>query len=196
MLGVVALVNVLFPPQRPAEPTGEQDAEFAPAEVTSPAMEEEAATEPPQISAVVDSATVPGLVPAEEVVSDELSLEDTVWVTSPIYRLGFAQRGGRLVSAEMVRFESLAEESKGQSVQLVPSGAENFFTHQWLVGDDTLDLRRVHFDIQPRDGLSLASGGQPQVLRLVYSYPGTQFRVELDYTFKPDSYVVDLAAGG
>ena len=192
MLGVVALVNVLFPPQRPTQPTGAQDTEFAPAEVTSPPIEEEAATEPPQIPAGADSATVPGLVPAEEMVSDELLVEDTVWVSSPIYRLGFAQRGGRLVSAEMVRFESLAEESKGQPVQLVPPGAENFFTHQWLVGDDTLDLRGVHFDIQPRAGLSLASDGQPQVLRLVYRYPGTQFRVELDYTFKPDSYVVDL----
>jgi len=192
MLGVVALVNVLFPPQRPTQPTGAQDTEFAPAEVTSRPIEEEAATEPPQIPAGADSATVPGLVPAEEMVSDELLVEDTVWVSSPIYRLGFAQRGGRLVSAEMVRFESLAEESKGQPVQLVPPGAENFFTHQWLVGDDTLDLRGVHFDIQPRAGLSLASDGQPQVLRLVYRYPGTQFRVELDYTFKPDSYVVDL----
>jgi YidC/Oxa1 family membrane protein insertase len=155
-------------------------------------MEEAAATEPLQIPAQADSATVPGFVPADEMVSDELLVEDTVWVSSPIYRLGFAQRGGRLVSAEMVQFESLAVESKGQPVQLVPPGAENFFTHQWLVGDDTLDLRGVPFDIQPRAGLSLASDGQPQVLRLVYTYPGTEFRVELDYTFKPDSYVVDL----
>jgi YidC/Oxa1 family membrane protein insertase len=41
----------------------------------------------------------------------------------------------------------------------------------------------------------LASDGQPQVLSLVYTYPGTEFRVELDYTFRPDNCVVDLEGG-
>src|SRR3989449_3452555 len=31
-----------------------------------------------------------------------------VWVTSPLYRLGFSTRGGRLVSAELLQYQSFA----------------------------------------------------------------------------------------
>lgn len=193
MLGVVALVNVLFPPQRPPQPVQQPDSvELSPADVTLPTAGQEETLQG-QLPIADDAQAVPEIVPPTAVVAAEgPQAEDTVWVSSPIYRFGFAQRGGRLVSAEMLQFESLAEETKGQPVQLVPPGAEDFFTHQWLVGDDTLDLRRVQFDIQPRTGVSLASNGQPQVLTLTYRYPGTYFRVELRYTFRPDDYVVDL----
>jgi len=193
MLGVVALVNVLFPPQRPPESAQQPDSvAVSAADVTTPAAGQEASPRG-RLPIADDTQAVPEIVPPTAVAAAEQPLaEDTVWVSSPLYRFGFAQRGGRLVSAEMVQFESLAEETKGQPVQLVPPDAEDFFTHQWLVGNDTLDLRRAQFDIQPSTGLSLASGGQPQVLTLTYTYPGTEFRVELSYTFRPDNYVVDL----
>jgi YidC/Oxa1 family membrane protein insertase len=193
MLGVVALVNVLFPPQRPPEPTQQPDSvEATPADLTPPTAGQEE-TVPGALPIPADTQGIPEVVPPTAVApSQQPQVEDTVWVSSPIYRFGFTSRGGRLVSAEMLEFESLAEETKGQPVQLVPPGTEDFFTHQWLVGDDTLDLRRVQFDIQPRSGLSLASDGQPQTLTLTYTYPGTEFRVELSYTFTPDNYVIDL----
>ncbi len=182
MLAVVFIVNILFPPQRPPQPEGEEATGVAPAVLTP-----EPVPRQQEIPAAIDTLAMPGIVQADETVA-----EDTVWVTGPLYRFGFAQTGARLVSAEMLQFESLAPETKGAPVQLVPPGAQNFFTHQWLVGDDTLDLRRVRFDIRPAEGLTLAAGGEPQVLTLTYAYPGTQFRVVLDYTFQPDSYVVEL----
>ncbi len=193
MLGVVAIVNVLFPPQRPPQPPVQPDTvDIIPAEVTSPAAGEEE-TRQEQLPIAADSAAAPELVPPAGVATAEPPLaEDTVWVSSPTYRLGFAQLGGHLVSAEMLGFESLAEATNGQPVQLVPPGTEGFFTHQWLVGDDTLDLRRVPFDIEPPTGLTLASGGQAQTLNLAYQYPGTEFRIELSYTFRPDDYVIDF----
>ncbi len=112
-------------------------------------------------------------------------------MSGPLYRFGFAQRGARLASAEMLQFESLADETKGEPLQLVPAGTENFFSHQWVIGDDTLDLRGVHFEFQPRE-LRLAEGGAAQPLTLTYQHARSPFRVELTYTFHPDSYTVHL----
>jgi YidC/Oxa1 family membrane protein insertase len=188
MLAVVFGVNLLFPPARPPEPAAEEEsAEPVAGPVESTPAAPDTVVQPEGLLVPADTAVLPTLGEAEPP-----SIEDTVWVTGPLYRFGFAQTGGRLVSARMTEFESLAEASKGQPVELVPPGAENFFTHQWLVGDDTLDLRSARFEFTPSSGLTLAEGGEPQNLTLTYRYPGTEFRVELDYTFKPDSYVVDL----
>jgi YidC/Oxa1 family membrane protein insertase len=193
MLGVVLLVNVLFPPQRPLEtPTEIAGPEVS--EPSPPAVEAESVeTQVPVLPQQVDTLALPGVVATEEII------EDTVWVEGPLYRFGFATRGGRLVSAVMLGFESLAVETKGEPVELVPPRAADFLTHRWLVGDDTLDLSGVQFEISPRRGLTLASGGEPQTLTLTYRYPGTEFRVELQYTFYPDRYVIGLEgrlAGG
>jgi YidC/Oxa1 family membrane protein insertase len=44
---------------------------------------------------------------------------ETVWVTSPLYRLGFATRGGALVRAELLGYRSFAPADSGRAVQLV-----------------------------------------------------------------------------
>jgi YidC/Oxa1 family membrane protein insertase len=196
MLGVVFAVNVLFPPPRPPQggvgvDTVETPTALEPASV-SPA--ETAQAEPPDLAQRVDSLQLTAIAAPEGAVE-----EDTVWVTGPLYRLGFASRGGRLVSAVMREFESLAPETKGRSVELVPPFASNFFSHQWVVGDDTLDLRGAAFEISPAAGLTLQADGEPKVLALTYRYPGTSFVAELRYTFYPGRYVIDLQgriAGG
>jgi YidC/Oxa1 family membrane protein insertase len=188
MLAVVFGVNLLLPPARPTAPSvTEPDSAVATREV---------AAEPAAVDTQSPTLPIPiapdTLAPAKQTEAETPLSEDTVWVRGPLYRFGFADRGGRLVSAQMLQFESLTEETKGQPVELVPPGSENFFTHQLVVGDDTLDLRRAQFEITPRQGLDLVSGGAQQALTVSYTYPGTQFRVELEYTFKPDSYFVDL----
>jgi YidC/Oxa1 family membrane protein insertase len=194
MLGVVLFVNVLFPPARPPE-TATETATPEVSEPSPPVAEAESVeTQPRALPPQVDTLALPGVVAAEEIIE-----EDTVWVTGPLYRFGFAARGARLVSAVMHGFESLALETKGQPVELVPPDATDFLTHRWLVGEDTLDLSTVQFEISPSGGVTLASGGAPQSLTLTYRYPGTEFRVELRYTFYPDRYVIDLQgqlAGG
>jgi YidC/Oxa1 family membrane protein insertase len=185
MMAVVFIVNILFPPAPPPEPAEEVETVAAPAEET-PTPGAEALEAPAQQLPAEEELALPAWTgPAEP------ETEDTVWVTSPLYRLGFAQRGARLVSAEMLEFESLGADTKGEPVQLVPPLAENFFTHKWLVGDDTLDLRGATFEAQPAE-LSLGTTSAPQVLTFVYQHPRVPFRLELHYTFHPGSYVIEL----
>ncbi|UCC71719.1 MAG: membrane protein insertase YidC [Gemmatimonadota bacterium] len=185
MLATVFVVNLLFPPGRPPETgigedtTAVRHETFAPAEESVP---QAGAPTPAEEEARPLRQLVPPVEPEEE---------DTAWVTTPHLRLGFAQRGARLVSAEMLGFESLADETKGEPVQLVPPGTEDFFSHQWVVGDDTLDLRDVHFEMTPRR-LDLIEGGPARTLTLTYRHAGSPFRVDLNYSFHPDSYTVHL----
>jgi len=189
MLGVVFAVNLLYPPPRPPQggvgvdtvetPTALEPASVSPAETVQ--------AEPSGLPQRVDSLQLAAIAAPEGVVE-----EDTVWVTGPLFRLGFASRGGRLVSAVMREFESLAPETKGRPVELVPPFATNFFSHQWVIGEDTLDLRGVPFEISPAAGLTLPAEGEPQVLTLRYRLPGTAFEAELRYTFYPGRYVIDL----
>jgi YidC/Oxa1 family membrane protein insertase len=195
MLATVVLVNVLFPPARPqpseqqagAPQLQETAATPTAAEAATETVEETRAVRPQPLPTPADTLELPAAATA-----GVSQAEDTVWVTGPLYRFGFAQRGGRLVSAVMSQFESLAEETKGQALELIPAYTENYLTHQWLVGDDTLDLRGAQFEIEPANGLTMAAGSPRQSLRLTYNHPGTSFRVELDYSFQPDSYVVHL----
>ena len=139
--------------------------------------------EPSRPAGPVDTVTVTG--------PEGALPEDTAWVETPLYRLAFASRGGRLVRAEMLQFESLAPNTRGEPVQLVPPGSENFLSHMWVVGDDTLDLRGAQFDIMP-PRVSLPEGSPPQELTLTYQHPRAPFGFDLTYSFKPDSYVVEM----
>ena len=188
MMAVVFLVNIIFPPEPPPEgpvdadgvaPTGQEPRRTTP-EPRAPAL--------PDAIAEDEVGRLPGLTPTPEVALGE----DTAWVTTPLYRLGFAQRGARLVSAQMLQFESLAPSSHGEPVQLVPHQAEGFFTHAWVVEDDTLDLSGVLFDIQPAGGLELQSRDRTRSLLLSYQHPSSAFRLDVEYTFHPDSYVIGM----
>jgi len=204
MMAVVFLINVVFPPQPPTRPAGVPD--------TLAVSSEEAATRDTVTPTARDTGSVvsPGdtaraappprqaqqtqrepVTIADLTEADSVAVEDTVWVTSPLYRLAFTDRGGRLVRAEMRNFESLDSASRGDPVQLVPSGSHNFLSHMWVVGDDTLDLSDARFDIMP-PALSLPEGSPPQELTLAYQHPRAPFGLDLTYTFRPDSYVVEM----
>jgi YidC/Oxa1 family membrane protein insertase len=193
MMAVVFGVNLLFPPA--PEPPAGADTLAPPEVVAAPETGQDSAApaiEPPPSEAADTQRPEPAVVIVPEAaLPDAVATEDTVWVTSPLYRLGFAERGARLVSAEMLNFESLAAETKGDVVQLVPPGADDFFTHRWLVGDDTLDLRKARFEFTPRE-LTLGADDSSQALTLTYRHPQAPFSLELIYTFYPDRYIIDL----
>ncbi|HXV91527.1 MAG TPA: membrane protein insertase YidC [Gemmatimonadales bacterium] len=106
---------------------------------------------------------------------------DTVWVESDLYRLGFATRGGALVRAELVGYQSFAPGDSGSAVQLVPDGRP-MFVHRLLAGTDTVSFADWVFEpSEPRvrvDGLA--------TLRLVAERGGA--RVELEYRFAAGDY--------
>src|SRR5712691_359446 len=71
----------------------------------------------------------------------------TVRVTSPLYRLGFSTRGGRLVSAELLQYQSFAPGDSVKPVQLVPAG-DAFLRHRLVLpSGDTVSL--ADWDFQP-----------------------------------------------
>src|SRR5690349_14837351 len=64
---------------------------------------------------------------------------ETVWVTSPLYRLGFSTRGGALVSAELLGYRTFAAGDAGRPVQLVPPG-QALLVNTRTAGADTTVL--------------------------------------------------------
>ncbi len=110
MLGVLVVPSILFPPKRPVGPTG--------ARADSTARLEPAAPE---------SATAAPLLIGRPPERSARAPAETVWVTSPLYRLGFSTRGAALVRAELLAYRSFAPADSGRAVQLVPPG------QSWLV---------------------------------------------------------------
>src|SRR3989440_8417978 len=126
----------------------------------------------------------------------------TIWVTSPLYRLGFSTRGGHLVSAELLNYQSFAPGDSARPVQLVPRG-DAFLRHRLVVpGGDTVSLDDWDFQPAPdAPGLVVYAGQGTQSLHLEAVRGGS--RVTLEYRFTPDVYrfevrgnVTGLSSGG
>src|SRR3989442_14571835 len=84
----------------------------------------------------------------------------TVWVTSPLYRLGFSTHGARLVSAELLQYQSFAPGDSAKPVQLVPPG-DAFLRHRLvLAGGDTVALDDWDFQPSPDAPGVVVSAGQ------------------------------------
>ncbi|MGH7519955.1 MAG: membrane protein insertase YidC [Gemmatimonadales bacterium] len=114
-----------------------------------------------------------------------------VWVTSPLYRLGFSTRGGRLRSAELLQYQSFAAGDSSEPVDLVPPGSA-FLRHRLaLPGGDTVSLEDWVFEPQPdAPGIVVYAGKERQVLRFSAERAGS--RVTLEYGFVPDEYRFDV----
>src|SRR5437870_8397131 len=123
MLIIAVLPSILFPPKKPADRgTGGRPDSTA---RTAAAAPESAAT-PAQPSAG-PPVRPSGGTPAE-----------TVWVTSPLYRLGFSTRGGALVRAELLGYRSFAQADSGRAVELVRDGVPLLVYRRTGGGDTTL----------------------------------------------------------
>ena len=199
MLGVLVGTNLLFPPVVPegqdgAEPTADSVA-GGPVEVgggrgapgadgaqDTPVSATPTPDERPSVGAAPDTVSGAGVVAGEP--------EQIVSVSGPMFRFDFSTHGARMVSAEMVRFDALNREGP---VDLIPEGVGGYFDHRLVVGQDTLDLSRVPYVVEPADGISLEEGGAPETLRFVYQAPNGGLTFEVAYTFHPDRYQVDVA---
>src|SRR6185436_16887034 len=155
---------------------------------------------------VADSARVAPAAP--QVPSDRPTVRPsddsgrTIWVTSPLYKLGFSTQGGRLVSAELLQYQSFAKGDSAQHVELVPPG-DAFLRHRLaLPGGDTVSLADWNFQPVPEGpGVVVYAGQGPKSLRFEAARGGA--RVTLEYRFFPDEYRFDvqgsitgLGAGG
>jgi YidC/Oxa1 family membrane protein insertase len=180
MIAVMVITNVLFPPVRPAPETAPAlpDTLLAPGDraIVEPDTPPRPPLEPVAPPAIVE---VPPPVAA-----------DTVVVASPLYRYAFSTIGGALVGAELLEHGSHSID--GALVDLAPRGPRGLLSHRLRMGTGpTLDLGELAFRIEPAEGLNLAAGAGPSMLRLVHEDP-RGFTVEFDYTFTPDDYQVQV----
>ena len=174
MLVVLVGTNVLFPPTPPPDEVLPPDS----GAVAAP-VEERRTDEPVLPPGVQTREAEPEAVAVPEVPERRVAVE------GPLYRYEFTTLGARLVSARMLRFQAL---NRGGVVDLIPDGAVGYLGQKLVIGQDTVDLEGLPFEVAPADGLRLTEGGGPQELRFVYQHPTTSFRVELTYEFQPDLY--------
>ncbi len=112
---------------------------------------------------------------------------DTVIAVSPLYRFGVSTAGGGIVRAELTRYESF---TRTGPVELVPAGDGPLVDYALAVGDTVVPLRQFPFSADAADSLEVSGG--TRTLRLAHRDSATGFGVELDYTFRPDHYLVSV----
>jgi YidC/Oxa1 family membrane protein insertase len=168
MLIVAVLPGILFPSKKaPVRPAG--------GAADSGAVGRESVNTPAPPSRPVERPSTPAVaaVPAE-----------TVWVTSPLYRLGFTSRGARLVWAELPTYRSFAsgDTSAGGHVQLVTPG-DAWLTHRLVLGSDTVSL--ADLDFQPSTPSVRVTGAATS---LTFTAERGGASVRLNYRFTPEQY--------
>jgi len=107
-------------------------------------------------------------------------------VVGPLYRFTFSTLGARLVSAELLQFQSFAHE--GPVELFTPDGPALGAEIQAAGGN--FDLRNRPFEVTPSEGLRLSEGGGPETLTLTYRHPSGALTFQTAYTFDPSSYEV------
>ncbi|HEV8509822.1 MAG TPA: membrane protein insertase YidC [Gemmatimonadales bacterium] len=178
MIIVAIAPSVIWPPKRPA---GRPDGRTADSTQVVPRAADSNVTVP-------RPSGRPAVRPTQR---PDTAASRIIWVTSPLYRLGFSTRGARLVSAELLQYQSFAAGDSSQPVDLVPAGAA-FLRHRLVLpGGDTVSL--ADWDFQPTPdaaGIVVYAGQGQKPLRFEAERRGS--RVTLAYDFVPDEYRFDV----
>jgi YidC/Oxa1 family membrane protein insertase len=165
MLIVAILPSILFPSKKTADRRSGQavgDTVLTPPAARTPT--ESLTAGPP----VRSSAGVPA---------------ETVWVTSPLYRLGFSTRGGALVRAELLGYRSFAKADSERAVQLVRDGAPLLVYRRSGGGGDTTLVS--DWSLTP-SATRVQVGPEGTTLTFTGTRDGARFT--LDYRFFPAEY--------
>jgi YidC/Oxa1 family membrane protein insertase len=177
MMIVAVAPSLIWPPKKPAPGTragGLPDS----AAVSRPAAE--------SVATPIRPAARPSARPADT--------GRTIWVTSPLYRLGFSTHGARLVSAELVQYQSFAPGDSAKLVQLVTPG-DAFLGHRLVLpSGDTVALDDWDFQPvpdAPPPGVAVNAGQGPKALRFEADKAGSH--VTLEYRFLPDAYRFEVS---
>lgn len=203
-IGLILLVNLLFPPVPPpagppaSEPMAAADTaaregplpEGGAAEGPTPEAEVPAVGAGQAIGAAADTT---GGAAADRITGARAPLEaDTVVVRSDLYEYAFSTRGAALVGARLLAFQSYTEgDPEGAPVDLVPEN-ERFFRYGIAVGEDTVRMDERAFTPSATT-LALAGEGARDSLVFTYDFPDpSTARFVVVYRFRSDSYLVDV----
>ena len=184
-IGLIFLVNVLFPPVPQELPSFGEDTTVAAEEPAAglPAIEtvptEEALTdqEPSDVMARIDpGVSVQG---------------DTIVVRSDLYEFEFSTIGASLVSARLNEFEAYGEDvPAGSRVNLVRTG-DAFLGYRIAVGGDTVRIDNREFSAS-RDDILITAEAPRDSLVFHYDFPNSAARFIVTYRFEHDSYLVHV----
>jgi YidC/Oxa1 family membrane protein insertase len=179
MMAVAILPSVFF--KKPVRPVpGRLDGSTAGQVVDSlrPPAAPDTAIRSPSPPAVPPSSNQPS--------GDSLpAAEDSVTVTSPLYRYVFSTRGGRMGEATLTTYPSMRPEENRRPAQMLRPDSD-LLTLGFLSGRDTLSLQDWHFSPSATD--LTVSANTP--LTLTAERGG--LAVRLTYTFRPDDYLIDV----
>ncbi len=192
MIFVMVITNIMFPPVVPDTPENAPGGQ-------EPGIE---SVMPPMGGEGTPVGSLEGLTPSIEEVADAPALADAtqvplnegpvpereVRVEGPLVHFTFSNYGARLLSAQLPGFRSMRRPGP---VELV-SEASSALTHGLIAGSDTLSFASVPFETSATR-VVLAEDGPPQRLKFTYEHPSGALSLELEYTFTPGSYVVDVA---
>ena len=196
MILVLVGTNLLFPPPPPQQPATEEH--VATTETGSPSeagtQVDEAEGDP---TAGVGDRTAEESRPAsgadtqagEAPAVEEQAPPRLVTVEGPLYRFTFTTRGGRLISAELLGFNSFTRDGP---VDLIPDGGRGAMGLRLLTEGRTVDLSERTVRIEPEGGLVISPDGGSGTLTVVADPQDGDPGFELVYTFHPDLYSVGV----
>jgi len=184
-IGLIFLVNVLFPPPEAVSPEFDiptvvdssiEQRDDVPELVAGP--EEPIEAETNDVLARVDIGTEP--VQGESIV-----------VQSGLYEYKFSTVGATLTGATLTEFEAYAEgDPEGSAVQLVRAG-DQLLGYRIAVGADTVRIDNREFSAS-RTELNLTENMAQDSIVFTYEFPGSASRFIVTYTFRYDSYLVGV----
>jgi YidC/Oxa1 family membrane protein insertase len=192
MIAVLIGTNLLFAPAAPPPPAEEstetvvEEAPAPPPVATDPVTADTVGAVDPVLP-LLDPQEDPPAIPTDELAGAEAepAPERFVSVESPLYRMTFSTRGARLTEAQLLKFESFTEDGPAQ---LVADAGFGILGTRLVTGADTVDLRRVAFEVEPAEGLRLEEGDEGASLAFVYQHPTEPFAFEIRYHFEPENY--------
>ncbi len=137
-------------------------------------------------SSLVATPTTPPVAGRPSPVDSGPAPENTVIVSSPLYRFGFSTRGGRMVEATLLKYPSMRPEEKGSPAQILAAKSD-LLGLGLLIGRDTVWLRDWQFAPSVR-ALTVTAPAS-----LSFTAQNGARAIEVTYTFRPDDYLVDVA---
>jgi YidC/Oxa1 family membrane protein insertase len=178
MMAVAILPSMLLKPKPGSRPGGQGDGRTAGRadSLQSPAPPA-SLPESTGRSQVFDSVRPPAPPPLGD---------DTVTVTSPLYRYVFSTRGGRLKEAWLTRYRSMRPGESGTPAQILRPGSD-LLALGFLSGRDTLSLGEWQFT--PSSTSVTVSGATP----VTFTSERGGFGISITYTFRPDDYLIEVS---
>jgi YidC/Oxa1 family membrane protein insertase len=112
-----------------------------------------------------------------------------VSVETPLGNWQFDTRGAQLSQVRLLRYASLRE---GDGIVHLLNEGASALEKRLVVGNDTLELSQLTFDVQPAAGLRLTQPGETGELTFVWSTPDSAAQITFVYGFDADDYLISV----